>query len=143
MPSLLSPGCGGRPETASSGAPGPLVPKGPILDMRARSIILLLILATLPAQFASSLLMLDLDGREISSLPRIITTCGIPGLNLGARDWERSPVLGHTFAEYSEPTTLADGVDDTSVTIRALLPIAAQKTREKLRDFQGMARAIN
>lgn len=130
---------------ASSGplSLGPFVLKDPILGIRTRSIMILLIFTTLPAQFTSSLLMLDLEGREIVSLPRIIPTYGIPELKLRPQDWQRSPILAHTFAEYLKPTKFVDGVDDTGVTIRALLPVTVQKTREKLRDFQGMARVIN
>ncbi|KAF6830313.1 hypothetical protein CMUS01_07810 [Colletotrichum musicola] len=131
---------------ASSGplALGTVVLKDPILDITARSIIVLLILTTLPVQFASSLLMLDLEGRpNIKSLPKIVPTFWAPGFSIESLDWQRSPVLAHTFAEYSEPAKPVDGVDDTGITIRALLPIPQQKTRKKLRDFQGMARVID
>lgn len=130
---------------ASSGplSLGPLVLKDPILNIRARSIIFLLIFTTIPAQFASSFLMLDLEGRNVVSLPRVVPTSGASALRIDPQAWRRSPILAHTFAEHSETGTYADGVDDTGISIRALLPIAAQKTREKLRDFQGIARVID
>ncbi|KAF6807911.1 hypothetical protein CSOJ01_07856 [Colletotrichum sojae] len=133
-----------RYASSSPLALGPVVLKDPILDIRMRIIIVLLVLTTLPVQFASSLLMLDLEGRpNIMSLPKIIPTFWAPGFNIEFPDWQRSPVLAHTFAEYSEPAKPVDGVDDTGITIRALLPIPQQKTREKLRDFQGMTRVVD
>ncbi|KAF6815034.1 hypothetical protein CPLU01_14248 [Colletotrichum plurivorum] len=130
---------------ASSGplSLGPLVLKDPILDTRARVIILLLILTTLSTQFTSSLLTLDLEGRDVVSLPQTIPTFRVPALRMNGLHWQRSPFFAHAFAEHSEVAKPIDGVDDTGTTIRALLPIAAQTTREKLRDFQGMARIID
>ncbi|KAF6804895.1 hypothetical protein CSOJ01_09857 [Colletotrichum sojae] len=93
---------------------GLLTLRGSALDPVIRLIVALLVLATLAAQFTSTLLVSDLEhGR-------------------GAR-------LAETFAEYSREPAAVEGLDDTGPNVRAFLPMASQEARESLLEFRGRA----
>lgn len=48
-----------------------------------------------------------------------------------------------SFAEYSEPPYMADGVSDTGVTLRAFLPFGTAQTRENLKSYNGKATVLD
>ena len=53
--------------------------------------------------------------------------------------WIGSLIGFETFAEYSQPASSVEGLDDTGLTLRSFLPIGDQNSRETLQAFQGLA----
>lgn len=51
--------------------------------------------------------------------------------------WNRKISTYASFAEYSEPPYVADGVSDTGVTLRAFLPFGTAQDRENLESYKG------
>lgn len=57
--------------------------------------------------------------------------------------WLRKPPYYPTFAEYSEPPFVADGVDDTGLTLRGFLPFLATQDRQNVRSYHGMTTVLD
>ncbi|CZR49873.1 uncharacterized protein FPRO_16080 [Fusarium proliferatum ET1] len=110
------------------------------------------------SQFASTLLVSDLQELSILSLKKNMTY----GFNFGVvndstapdlrplpirRDdlqyWNRAPYQSETFAEYSEPGESSEELDDTGTVLRAFLPISTKAQRESIQSFNGIARVID
>ncbi|KAH7025120.1 uncharacterized protein B0I36DRAFT_434616 [Microdochium trichocladiopsis] len=115
-------------------------------------LITLLFLLTLAAQFSSTLLVLDLQPVPVMNFSRTVTfpysaNMTHPNVALSGDTldyYKHRPDVFGIFAEYSEPTaTETDGVDDTGATVRALLPLTSQPERERVRNFQGMAKVLD
>ena len=51
--------------------------------------------------------------------------------------WSRKASIYPTFAEYSEPPFIEDGVSDTGLTLRAFLPYSSAQNREDTYTFDG------
>ncbi|KAF6828804.1 hypothetical protein CMUS01_08442 [Colletotrichum musicola] len=118
-----------------------------------RITLLCLALTTIASQFTSTLLVADLERSHIISFPRQASGAYCPDPEAYISDpvinkqprhyWLQKPRLSETYAEHTEPGLEVDGVDDTGLSIRALLPFVSPETREKLQVFQGTARVIN
>ncbi|CZR59696.1 uncharacterized protein PAC_09590 [Phialocephala subalpina] len=48
-----------------------------------------------------------------------------------------------TFAEYSEPTNSTPGVDDSGLTVRAILPFSSATTRQTMSNYTGPGTVLN
>jgi hypothetical protein len=57
--------------------------------------------------------------------------------------WVKKPTLYPTFAEYSEPPFIKDGVSDTGVTLRAFLPYSATQDRQNIRSYEGSTTVLD
>ena len=57
--------------------------------------------------------------------------------------WAQAPPGYSTFGEYSTPAQPSEGVDDTGLTIRAMIPMPDQSTREALNYYTGTALAYD
>ncbi|KAI3321479.1 hypothetical protein HD806DRAFT_502678 [Xylariaceae sp. AK1471] len=57
--------------------------------------------------------------------------------------WTHKAPYYPTFAEYSEPPYVGDGVSDTGVTLRAFLPFDTSQTRENLHSYAGNATVLD
>jgi len=114
-------------------------------------LVIMLSLSTIATQFASTLLVSDLGQELVVAFPNESTISS--GLSLFAEGqidptsplffnpsyWTHSPTAYERFAEYSEPASFANGIDDTGVTLRSFLPISSQSKREHLSNFNGTA----
>ncbi|KXJ85860.1 hypothetical protein Micbo1qcDRAFT_220165 [Microdochium bolleyi] len=121
------------------------------------SIIMILFFILMASQFTSTLLVRDLRPLSIvdfaKTVPNRYTVVGhrdraIKDTNIaifgGAFDYlYRRPTTFGIFADFSKPSDTSDDIDDTGVSVRALLPIASQIEREHVRKFQGVARVID
>lgn len=71
-----------------------------------------------------------------------ISTSNNEGLDTNV--WTSRPVSYPLFAEWSEAPQLAsDAVDDTGMTIRAMLPFATEQSRSLLHTYEGPATVFN
>jgi hypothetical protein len=117
------------------------------MEAPLRLLAALLIISTLASQFTSTLLFSDVVQGVIIDFPINVTTgFGYLGqypddaaLNYVNTAWTNSPTQFQAFAEYSEVGATGDGIDDTGLTLRSLLPITTQAARESLHLFQGLA----
>ncbi|KAF4995231.1 hypothetical protein FGRMN_5262 [Fusarium graminum] len=120
--------------------------------------VLLSILALLVAvsQFSSTLLVADLQPFQLSSFSQSISyafalkpsessSLSHPDMksHMEHRYWTKRPGQFEIFAEYSEPGRIAESIDDTGPTLRALLPIGSQTQRERMHSFTGLSRIID
>ena len=115
-------------------------------DFLLKGIVLLLATSTFLLQFTSTVLLsgIGLDVIPITQLrPNIsygisdetfvkIQTRHLPGYTSTT---PRYPA----FAEYSERSSVEDGVDDTGLSIRAFLPITPETSRDIVKNYTGMA----
>ncbi|KAH9234131.1 hypothetical protein K456DRAFT_1723771 [Colletotrichum gloeosporioides 23] len=142
--------------SASSLSLANLALQGSILESLVRILVLFLLLTTLISQFTSTLLFADLEQRRIVSFPQIPLSAYCPVALDGADAssdpilshrpsdyWREKPRLSETYAEYTEPSLKADGVDDTGPTIRAFLPFMSQEARETLQEFYGVTKIVD
>lgn len=117
------------------------------------SLLGILSLSTLVTQFASTLLLSDVElfsieasAIEISVLygfkdDGILTSSNpLPYTNsYDVNYWANYYSDYHAFGEYSLPVDQTDDIDDTGTVIRAILPIADKNEREKLLKYKGPA----
>ena len=110
---------------------------------------------TLLLQFASTVLLSDLKLRTVTGAGQ--TAMMLYGIKNGdngnneteplensAHYWSPKPAGYPAFAEYTEPTpTLEDGVYDTGMSIRALLPIYPEANRDRLKNYQGHGNLVD
>ncbi|KAK5652917.1 hypothetical protein OQA88_9396 [Cercophora sp. LCS_1] len=105
----------------------------------------LLIVATLIAlasTFTSSILLSDFG--DIIILGNFNTSMigyGNESIQTALDIWRSSPVQYARFAEYTDSNTRAAGphIDDTGITLRVPIPMAAMQERETLREYTGPA----
>ncbi|KAH7018495.1 uncharacterized protein B0I36DRAFT_388692 [Microdochium trichocladiopsis] len=112
-----------------------------------------LFLLTLAAQYSSTLLTYELGPTAVMNFTRSAMVSFRPDRSFtpssislaGYTDYYiRRPDSFSIFAEYSEPPqSVADDIDDTGLTIRALLPIKEKTDRERIRLFRGTAKMID
>ena len=57
--------------------------------------------------------------------------------------WSKKPPFYPTFAEYSEPPSIQDGVDDTGLTLRAFLPFTSAQDRQNARTYNGKTTVLD
>ena len=57
--------------------------------------------------------------------------------------WKRKAAVYPTFAEYSEPPFIEDGVSDTGLTLRAFLPYSAAQSREDTHSYSGRTTVLD
>ena len=126
--------------------------------------ILLLCLTTTLLQFSSTALLSDLRLGQLPSLPSIrnatydfVYTHDGSGtdpaiyhfsgytypIQLRTSTWLRPPPAFPAFAEYSQPVSSPEGVDDTGVLLRAFLPFADAQSRETVRNYSGKATVLD
>lgn len=133
-----------------------VVIQDPVIQVTARAAIVFLILTTVALQFTSSFLTADFQPHQIVSFTQEVpnaykfgtndsTPYTLSSLNYGLSNGylEQRPHLSQSFAEYSEPPQIMDGLDDTGINIRAFLPMASQTRRELLFEFKGMSRVFD
>ena len=53
--------------------------------------------------------------------------------------WTTDPTISQAFAEYSEAGHPSHGIDDTCLTLRAILPFSDASARQSVQQFQGIA----
>jgi hypothetical protein len=99
-------------------------------------------------QFGSTILISDLHGDLIVGIKeKTYTSSGyrttIPSWSPQPNYWGIVPQLYPAFAEYSEPGIVQGGIDDTGLTLRSLLPISSEPSRELLHSFQGNATVMD
>ncbi|KAM7222535.1 hypothetical protein V8F06_002029 [Rhypophila decipiens] len=107
-----------------------------------------LLVTTTAIQFSSVILMSDVQVVTISG--RSYSSSTAYGFNYTGFDtppharvemrvgtWFRKPPFYPTFAEYHEDPIVEDGVSDTGLTLRALLPSLSASYRETLEHFSG------
>jgi hypothetical protein len=100
------------------------------------------------SQFSSTILLSDFhDDLVIGTLGNTSTLSGyrtiIPSWSPQVDYWGVVPQTYPTFAEYSEPQTVQDGMDDTGLMLRTLFPIYSQSTRSLLHSFRGNGTVID
>jgi hypothetical protein len=109
---------------------------------------LLLLATSTVIQFSSLLLVSDLQVALVpgflanSVLPYGFNYSGFylppyPRLEMRTAGWYRKPPFYPAFAEYREPPFEQDGVSDTGLTLRAMIPSLSENTRESLQYFSG------
>ncbi|RSL55381.1 hypothetical protein CEP54_009411 [Fusarium duplospermum] len=120
-----------------------------------RSIMAVLLLVVVAAQFTSTILLTDLRVSHVDSFDRDISyrftyrffdasnNTPLPILSSVYNYWSHKPSSSEIFAEYWKPGKTGEGIDDTGTTIIGFLPLAAQSARETLRSFRGMARVVD
>jgi hypothetical protein len=113
-----------------------------------------LLVTTIAAQFSSTFLLFDLgqgpvisfptDGTNVSGLT--YTSFNLDGgpnpaspLFFEPAYWTHAPITYETFAEFSQPNSPSDTMEDTGISLRSFLPIGDQRFREALRGFHGSA----
>ncbi|KAK3664935.1 carboxypeptidase Y-deficient [Elasticomyces elasticus] len=109
-------------------------------------------------QFSSTLLLWDLRLGQLPGLPQqslvavdfAYTRIPFDGFHSvwysmvpRIATWYRNPPAFPAFAEYSEPATSMDGVDDTGVLLRAFLPYPDAESRQSLRNYSGKALVLD
>ena len=57
--------------------------------------------------------------------------------------WTKRAAFYPTFAEYSEPPMIAEGVDDTGLTLRAFLPYMASDDRQTTQKYEGKTTVLD
>lgn len=110
-----------------------------------------LLITTIVVQFSSTLLLSDLkQGLLIGGVTPSEVQPGLSypvgGVERIARDsaWTTNPPNYATFGEYHElPKETTDGVVDTGILLRALLPYAATELRQTLATYTGNALTID
>jgi hypothetical protein len=115
-------------------------------------VLLVIIAFSIASQFASTILLLDFRD-SIISLPQNTTLVPVGFLDdtvsgsLDARQgvnyWNTGMSRFPLFAEISEPVDQIKGVQDTGVSLRALLPFLDSGTRSSLRQYSGPARVMD
>jgi hypothetical protein len=107
-----------------------------------------LCVTTVFSQFFSTALLSDLfpgmlsDYHASANIPFGMSLHLFPpedGDYMNADYWTARPNAYATFAEYSEPAHIQDGIADTGVTLRGLLPLGQKQNRELLQNYTGMA----
>lgn len=98
-------------------------------------------------QIISILLINDINLRLVPG-PSSVTDWAVGYTSVGSvidheGTWIPPPQVYSTFAEYSEPPYVADGVVDTGKTLRAFLPFAVQQQRESISSFTGYATVLD
>ena len=105
----------------------------------------LLVIAGLVAAastFTSSILLSDFGSINILGNSQIsMVGYGNDSAKTATDIWRSSPVQFARFAEYTDSGSAATGqhIDDTGITLRAPLPMAASGARETLREYTGPA----
>ncbi|MCJ1380587.1 hypothetical protein MMC17_003695 [Xylographa soralifera] len=110
---------------------------------------------TLLLQFASTVLLSDL---KLGTITAADQTTSMPygirnnyngnnetePLENSAHYWSTKPAVYPALAEYTEPTPkVEDGVYDTGMSIRALLPIYPETNRDRLKNYQGYGNLVD
>ena len=128
------------------------------IELPSRLLLICLLITSLASQFSSTLLVSDLGTGVVVGSPTTSTnTSGFSYMSAGydpnteefqsptspffatPNYWTTDPTVFQAFAEYSEPGDSSDGVDDTGLTLRALLPFSDAAARQSVRNFTGMA----
>ncbi|KAF2169929.1 hypothetical protein M409DRAFT_19547 [Zasmidium cellare ATCC 36951] len=70
---------------------------------------------------------------------------GVPQYTLQPREptWMRSPPTYPAFAEYARPAAKREGIEDTGLLVRALLPFPDAQSRENIRNYTGKALVLD
>ncbi|KAK5991152.1 hypothetical protein PT974_09430 [Cladobotryum mycophilum] len=107
---------------------------------------------SIASQFTSTLLLLDFANEivtlgtkssEVGVGLRYNSTNGNYDFTNGVNYWSARPTTYPRFAEYSEQPNNIDGVQDTGLTYRALLPFDTEANRGSLRNFTGITKVID
>ena len=116
------------------------------------SILLLLTILTVAAQFTSTIHLSDLIPGVTPGQAHSLRTYtnfqhgangAIPSIDRGSA-WSKNPPRSPTFAEYHvDPDAGSNSVSDTGLTLRAFLPIMDQNERLLLRSYSGRAGLID
>jgi hypothetical protein len=109
-------------------------------------IICSLFVTTFLLQFTSTALLSDLQLKYIPGLPKLsnIPTPGPLSKDSGnLSPLHRKPEAYPTFAEYSEPPIIHDGVSDTGLTLRAFPPLIQVEDRTTLAHYTGPAMVLD
>ncbi|KAI9725757.1 MAG: Mitochondrial outer membrane protein iml2 [Chrysothrix sp. TS-e1954] len=75
----------------------------------------------------------------LGNLPKL----PVPPIENYGSGWAQQTADFPTFAEYSEPPTDEPGIDDTGLTLRAMLPFGSQATRQNLHNYEGAAMVVD
>src|SRR3569833_2012684 len=115
-----------------------------------------LLVTTTAIQFSSLILVSDLAVTQIPGVASSSNTsyrfnCSqdqifdLPYRRIEGRvgSWYRKPAFYPTYAEYSETPFIQDGVSDTGVTLRAMVPSSAAPTREPVQRFEGSTTVLD
>jgi hypothetical protein len=106
--------------------------------------VLAITITTMLSQFTSTLLLSDL---KLSMIPGTTENQNISYTKLGSTDnqyasdtqlWTSRPQYP-IFAEYPGVSTTENGISDTGMTMRALIPLASTESRSLLRNYSGPA----
>lgn len=106
---------------------------------------------TLASQFMSTILLYDMGPTTVVDFGKTVAnnfafyTPDHTALKYKSHDYyKQRPSSFASFAEYWEPPiNTEDDVDDTGITLRALLPLSSQLERESIRTFRGVARVLD
>ena len=128
------------------------------IELPSRLLLICLLITALASQFSATILLSDLGQGVVVGSPTTSTnTSGFSyvGAEYDANTeefqsptspffaspnyWTTDPTVFQAFAEYTEPGNPSDGVDDTGLTLRALLPFSDAAARQSVRNFTGMA----
>jgi len=110
-------------------------------------LILALLATTAVSQFFSTLLLSDLkSGYVVSDQQQTLMPFGVnktgggPGaVDLGSLPGTSKPPFYPAFSEYSEIPYVEDGISDTGLTLRELLPLGSQDSRSLVQAYTGNA----
>lgn len=109
----------------------------------------ILVLTTSFSQFTSTVL---LTGIRLSAIPNfnesITTLYGVSSvyssvLKTSSLYWQSKPALYPAIAEYTEPPIETEGVHDTGLSMRGLLPISSTNQREMMKSYNGRASVMD
>lgn len=115
------------------------------------TLILILVITSTLAQFASTTLLSDLKPGTVPGYNSSDTTAtnfhtinGSSPFTLRGTVWNKKPPFYPTFAEYHEvPSDVREDKSDTGLTLRAFLPLSGQEVRSSLRTFSGLATVLD
>ncbi|KAK0707763.1 hypothetical protein B0H67DRAFT_556394 [Lasiosphaeris hirsuta] len=98
-------------------------------------------LIAIATTFTSSILLADFGNISMLSLPTVSFVGFTNGnINSAVEIWRSPPGGYERFAEYTESgRAVGEHVDDTGLTVRVPLPMAASEERESLRSYTGPA----
>ena len=112
-------------------------------------LVTVLVLSTIATQLSSTLLLSDIGTITIFDSPSNSNLAYGFSTNLGgsptllfeplllSSSWKEPMTQYPAFGEYSLLAHTNNSIDDTGLMIRAMVPIAAQNTREALRSYEG------
>jgi hypothetical protein len=109
----------------------------------------ILIVTTSTLQFSSTILLSDLkpgplgDRTSTSQVRNSLSYRNVTRRITRDAAWTTNPPFYPAFGEYTEAIAVTEGISDTGLVLRALLPYATAESRQSLRSYSGKALVLN